>query len=50
MLGRQDSTAVNVPGKKIRVTAAMMRMSVLSRRVRTAIFLVSRASFWAIRL
>lgn len=36
-------TAVNVPGKNASVTAAIIRMSVLSRRVKRATFLESIA-------
>jgi hypothetical protein len=36
-------TAVNVPGKNARVTAAMIRISVLSRRVKRATLLESIA-------
>jgi hypothetical protein len=32
----RELTAVNVPGKNARVTAAMIRISVLSRRVKRA--------------
>ena len=59
----ENTVATNVPGKKISVTAAMIRMSVLSFRVRIAMrreseaiwhdalaaAMLRRLSFWPIK-